>query len=137
MEVVRQIKITQIPANVERKRVFREVTNRPYQNIFRKNTLITYDYTCIITGVNIDNVLEAAHIIPVSEKGSDQMDNSLCLRSDIHQLFDSGHLRLFPNGNIKLSQLAGTNNNYGLIPQKVAIPPFVSKDHLEWRIKYL
>ena len=137
VEVVRQIKITQIPANVERKRVLREVTNRPYQNSFRKNTLITYKYTCVITGVNIDNVLEAAHIIPVSKRGSDQMDNSLCLRSDIHQLFDSGHLRLFPNGNIKLSSIAGTNNNYGLIPKQIMIPDFVNKDHLDWRIKYL
>jgi len=35
-KVVKQIRITQIPANVERKRVSREVLERPYQNIFRK-----------------------------------------------------------------------------------------------------
>jgi len=137
VEIVKQIKITQIPANVERKKVFREVTGRPYQKIFRDNTLIRYEHTCVITGVNIDSVLEAAHIIPVAENGSDQMDNSLCLRSDIHQLFDSGHLRLFSTGHIKLSDLAGTNENYGLIPKQVKIPDFINKDNLDWRIKYL
>ncbi|MFN0257729.1 HNH endonuclease [Pedobacter ureilyticus] len=137
VEAVREIKITQIPANVERKKVFREVINRPYQNIFRKNTLIQFNYTCVITGVNIDNVLEAAHIIPVSENGSDQADNSLCLRSDIHQLFDSGHLRLFSNGNVRLSDLAGTSNNYGILPSNIQLPEFINRDYLDWRIKYL
>jgi len=136
VKAAKQIQLTKIPANVERRKVTREVTTRPYQHVFRKNILAACRSTCLVTGVNIENVLEAAHIIPVSEKGSDQVDNGLCLRSDIHELFDSGHLRLLSNGNIILSSLAAHRSNYAALPRVVKIPPFVDKNHLDWRIKY-
>lgn len=135
-EVVKQISTTQIPANIERKKVSREILERPYQNRFRKNVLGAFKFTCIITGVSMDAVLEAAHIIPISEKGSDKIDNGLCLRSDIHQLYDSGHLRLMPNGVLVLSELAATKNNYGQLPRAIRIPDFVNKGYLDWRNKY-
>lgn len=135
-KVVKQIRITQIPANVERKRVTREVLERPYQNIFRRNILNIFSSTCIVTGVTIENVLEAAHIKPVEYKGDDSHSNGLCLRSDIHQLFDSNNLRILPSGELVLSEVASTNNNYGLLPRKIDVPNFVSKEYLDWRAKY-
>lgn len=135
-KIAKSISETQIPANVERKKVSREITERPYQNIFRKNILSAFNNTCIVTGVNIDNVLEASHIIPVKEKGSDKIENGLCLRSDIHQLFDSGHLRLLPTGELISSEIAAAKNNYGNLPQIIKIPKFVNRTHLEWRVKY-
>ncbi len=135
-KAAKQIQLTNIPASVERRRATREVMTRPYQRVFRKNVLAASKSTCLVTGVNIENALEAAHIIPVSEKGSDQPDNGLCLRSDIHRLFDSGHLRLAPNGNVILSSAAKNKRNYGDLPLKVKIPPFVDKELLDWRMKY-
>lgn len=135
-KIAKQIRITQIPANIERKRVSREVIERPFQDVFRKNILCAFDFTCIITGVSIDNVLEASHIIPVSEKGSDQIENGLCLRSDIHQLFDSGHLRLLPTGGLILSEIAIAKNNYASLPRQIKIPDFVNRKNLDWRVKY-
>jgi len=135
-KIVKEIRETQIPANVERKRVTREVLERPYQNIFRKNILTTFNSTCIVTGVSIENVLEASHIIDVQYNGSDKVENGLCLRSDIHQLFDSRHLRLLPNGEIILSEVAAAKNNYGKLPRQIIIPDFINKDHLDWRVKY-
>jgi HNH endonuclease len=135
-KVVKQIRITQIPANIERKRVTREVLERPYQNIFRRNILNIFSSTCIVTGVTIENVLEAAHIKPVEYKGSDSHNNGLCLRSDIHQLFDSNNLRILPSGELLLSETASTKDNYGTLPKLIEIPSFVSKEHLDWRLKY-
>jgi len=135
-KVVKTIRETQIPANVERKRVTREVLERPYQNLFRKNILTAFNSTCLITGVSIENVLEASHIIDVQYNGSDKVENGLCLRSDIHQLFDSRHLRLLPNGEIILSEVAAAKNNYSKIPSQIIIPNFINKDHLDWRVKY-
>jgi len=135
-KVVRQIRITQIPANVERKRVSREVLERPYQNIFRKNILNVFQSTCIVTGVTIENVLEAAHIKPVEYKGDDSFNNGLCLRSDIHQLFDSNNLRILPSGELIFSEMAATENNYGRLPRSITIPDFVNRDFLDWRVKY-
>jgi len=135
-KVVRTIRETQIPANVERKRVSREVLERPFQNIFRKNILAAFNATCIVTGVSIENVLEASHIIDVKYHGSDKVENGLCLRSDIHQLFDSRHLRLLPTGEIILSEIAAAKNNYSKLPRQINIPDFINKDHLDWRVKY-
>lgn len=135
-KVVKQIRITQIPANVERKRVSRLVLERPYQNIFRKNILNVFDSSCIVTGVSIENVLEAAHIKPVEYKGDDTHHNGLCLRSDIHQLFDSNNLRILPSGELILSEAASAKNNYAKLPNQIEIPNFVSKEFLDWRFKY-
>lgn len=135
-KVVKQIRITQIPANVERKRVSREVLERPYQNIFRKNILNVFGSSCIVTGVSIENVLEAAHIKPVEYKGDDSHNNGLCLRSDIHQLFDSNNLRILPSGELVLSEAASTKNNYAKLPRQIEIPNFVDKKFLDWRLKY-
>jgi hypothetical protein len=135
-KVVKQIRVTQIPANVERKRVSREVLERPYQNIFRKNILNVFGSSCIVTGVSIENVLEAAHIKPVEYKGDDTHHNGLCLRSDIHQLFDSNNLRILPSGELILSEAASTKNNYAKLPRQIDIPNFVNKEFLDWRVKY-
>jgi hypothetical protein len=135
-KVVKQIRITQIPANIERKRVSREVLERPYQNIFRKNILNVFGSSCIVTGVTIENVLEAAHIKPVEYKGDDSHHNGLCLRSDIHQLFDSNNLRILPSGELIFSEVAASKNNYGLLPRQIEIPNFVNKEFLDWRVKY-
>jgi predicted restriction endonuclease len=133
---VKSLQQTQIPANIERKKVSRELLERPYQSKFRKNVLNAFQSRCLITGVNIENVLEAAHIIPVANNGSDQTENGLCLRSDIHQLYDSGHLKMLPSGEIRLSSPAGLSTNYGTLPSRVAIPDFVNRKHLLWRWKY-
>lgn len=135
-KVVKQIRITQIPANVERKRISREVLERPYQNIFRKNILTVFGSSCIVTGVSIENVLEAAHIKPVEYKGDDTHHNGLCLRSDIHQLFDSNNLRILPSGELILSEAASSKNNYAELPSQIDIPNFVNKEFLDWRVKY-
>jgi len=135
-KVVKQIRETQIPANVERKRVSRQVLNRPQQPLFRRNILRAYNSTCLITHVTIENVLEASHIIDVEYNGSDRIENGLCLRSDIHQLFDSKHLSLLPNGKIILSEVADARVNYHNLPRQITLPDFVNKDFLSWRVKY-
>lgn len=135
-EVVQQIRITQIPANIERKRVLREVLERPYQNIFRESVLKNFNSTCIVTGVSIENVLEAAHIKPVKYNGEDSCQNGLCLRSDIHQLFDSNNLRIYPSGEIILSEVASKHNNYAYLPKNIPVPNFVNREYLEWRVNY-
>jgi len=134
--IAKQIVETQIPSNVERKKVSREILARPFQNIFRKNILIAFNSTCIVTGVMIESVLEASHIIDVKYNGNDRIENGLCLRSDIHQLFDSSHLKILPNGDLILSESAARKNNYQSLPSNIAIPDFVNREFLDWRFRY-
>lgn len=133
VQVVRE---TDFPAMVERRRVLREVIERPLQARFRKLILEAYSFTCLITGVKLGEVLEVAHIKPVSKSGPDTLDNGLCLRSDIHLLFDAGHLRINPSGKIFLSETASHDVNYGHLPRQIEIPSFVGTERIEWRWKY-
>lgn len=61
---------------------------RPFQAL----VLDAYHRRCAITGEKIRPVLQAAHILPVSEGGENRLDNGLLLRSDVHTLFDNGYL---------------------------------------------
>lgn len=134
--IERIIRSSHIPANIERKRVVREVLERPYQNQFRKMIIEAYESTCLVTGVKLENVLEAAHIKPVKHKGQDSVYNGICMRADIHTLFDSNHLKIYPTGEIKLTDEAKRKENYGILPTKLMLPDFIDRQQLDWRIKY-
>ncbi len=43
-------------------------------------------------------MLEAAHITPYSELGTNHVTNGLLLRADLHTLFDYGLIGVDPNG---------------------------------------
>jgi len=76
---------------------------RGRQRQFRREVLKQCGSKCILTEINIPQVLEAAHIVPVSEAELDEdiMDpcNGIALRIDIHRLFDAHLLRFELNPN--------------------------------------
>ena len=76
----------------ERRRAIREVAVREGQTGFRRRVLEAYGATCAITGADVPAALEAAHIAPYRGPRSHSVNNGLCLRSDIHALFDRGLL---------------------------------------------
>lgn len=131
-DIINQIRNNEIASDIERKRILAYRTERPNQNQFRKKVLKSFNGKCIITRVSMPEVLEAAHIKPVEYKGNDTIGNGLCMRLDIHQLFDTGHLRLDINGNIFLSPRARSEYGY-IIPDKIVIPSFVVKEYIKWR----
>jgi len=133
---VRGVRETNLPSVADRERVLAEVTARPYQSLFRNNILAAYNSKCLITDIALEAVLEAVHIVPVSQGGNDRIENGLCLRSDIHLLYDSGHLRINTSGSIHLSEAASQSSNYGSLSRKIAIPQFVNIENIRWRWKY-
>lgn len=71
------------------------------QDQFRK-LLMIFDKKCVITGEDNNRVLEAAHIIPVSEGGADLPSNGVILRCDLHKLYDSGAFRFSKSGDVEI-----------------------------------
>ncbi|WP_318489144.1 HNH endonuclease [Photobacterium leiognathi] len=69
-------------------RIAISIKSRRGQRQFREKLLAKYDSKCLITGCNITQILEAAHISPHCEKTNYNEDNGLLLRADIHTLFD-------------------------------------------------
>lgn len=129
-EVLMQIRTSNVLSEVERKRV-RGVKYRPNQAKFRRSVLHACR-RCIITNVVMPEVLEAAHIKPVKYNGEDTIANGFAMRTDIHLLFDSGHLRISELGEIELSTPA--RMDYGAtIPPRIVLPEFINRDFLRWR----
>ena len=120
----------------ERNKVLTEVLARPQQAKFRKQVLKRYNSTCLMTGERLNPVLQACHIIPVKDKGSDDISNSLCLRADIHILFDLGHIRIKPEGYLNFSEAVEQSVSYFNLPHTIQIPNFVSSDAIYWRWMY-
>jgi hypothetical protein len=73
---------------------FREITTRPGANEFREIVLSEYDFKCAITGISTTEAIEVAHIVPYFGPESDELQNALPLRVDIHRLFDRGLIRV-------------------------------------------
>ncbi len=73
------------------------IAARRGQKKFRDDLMEFYGAVCLITGSNVEDILEAAHIEPYSEGGTFDLSNGLLLRADIHTLFDLGLIGIDPD----------------------------------------
>lgn len=97
-----------------RKHASGKLTIREGQSSFRRSVIQNYFGACCITGTSVSDVLEAAHISPYSGAHSNRLDNSLCLRVDIHRLFDRFLLSIEPDsGLVKLGKSLIDDHYYG------------------------
>jgi hypothetical protein len=80
------------PTNIEdaRRKALASIVRRRGQREFRSALLEAYEGRCAITGCNLTDVLEAAHIYPYKGDETNDVRNGLLLRADIHTLFDLG-----------------------------------------------
>lgn len=113
-----------------RRRILTSILERPNQARFRDGLMRTYRSRCTISECNCPDVLEAAHIVPVSDGGSDHLSNGLLLRADLHRLFDLKKLTIHPR-KLKVviaAELKGTlyeqyDGKQLLTPSKLAHTP--------------
>jgi len=136
VRLVREIRESTIISEVERQKVWRKITSRPQQPQFRAQVLRKFNHACLLTGEQMSIVLEACHIIPVEHNGSDSYQNGLCLRSDLHTLFDNRHIRFNPDGRVHYSDAALKSRVYRALPTKIELPKFLSQEAISWRFKY-
>ena len=70
------------PSNIEdaRKRISRMIAQRRGQRAFRNNLFDAYGGRCAITGCEVPDVLEAAHIFPYRGEETNKVKNGLLLR---------------------------------------------------------
>lgn len=104
------------------KRIRREsvVVVRDGQAEFRRQVLANHDHTCAISGCQVVQILEAAHISPYAGVHSDHMANGLCLRVDIHRLFDAFLLSIEPNSwRVVLAEALTDDPDYSALANRV------------------
>ncbi len=119
-----------------------EVRQRLGQGAFRVEVTEVYQRRCAITGERTLPVLQAAHIKPYSMNGPHRVENGLCLRADMHILFDQGYLTVTPNMVVEVSReikerFENGRDYYAYHGQKLSVlPPSESdqpaREFLEW-----
>ncbi len=124
-------------ALVDRERKFISRLSRSGQSKYRREVLRAFGGTCILTGEKIQEVLEAPHIIPASKRGPDVVQNGLCMRADVHILFDNGHIRIDELGDVSYSDVIAGSVTYASLPTSIVVPTFIDKEALKWRLKYV
>lgn len=77
-----------------RERVMGSIVRRRGQQAFREALIERYEGRCMVTGCDVVQVLEAAHIVPYKGAETNHPENGLLLRADIHTLFDLGLLAI-------------------------------------------
>lgn len=130
-------KDSEIAAIIERKRVRASIIRRTKQPKFRRDVLSASGGECVLTGEKTTDVLEAAHIIPAKCNGVDHVSNGLCMRVDIHRLYDSGKIRLRPDGGVYVNEQIQKAVSYGSLPQSIVFPGAVDLKNVIWRDRYL
>lgn len=68
--------------------VMRQIKERRGQQGFRDDLRERYGDRCMISGCELMDVVEAAHIKPYREPNDHNAENGLLLRADLHTLFD-------------------------------------------------
>ena len=87
-----------------RNRISRRIACRRGHHQFRSDLLAAYDYRCAISGCDIVELLEAAHIRPHRGPHTNEVHNGILLRADLHTLFDLGLIAIDHN-NLNLTVL--------------------------------
>lgn len=80
-----------------RERINRSIAVRRGQQEFRLKLLAAYGGKCAVTGCDVEDLLEAAHIVPYRGPQTNHVQNGLLLRADIHTLFDCGLFVINPS----------------------------------------
>jgi putative restriction endonuclease len=76
-------------------------------SVFPQGVRVEYERTCCISGILIATPtylyeVEAAHVVPVNEGGTDDIRNGMALAQTLHWAFDRGLFGILPNRTIYL-----------------------------------
>ena len=67
-----------------------EVTRAERDPLFKFQILKRFDGKCLVTSLDVTQMLDAAHIIPVANGGTEDPHNGLLLSSSAHRALDAG-----------------------------------------------
>ena len=100
---------------------------------FRADVFNYYQNECAVCGINL--FLDAAHIIPVENYGTDNKENGLILCKNHHKAFDDGFFKINPN-NLKIEIIKEDKNVLNITRDNLNhLINKPGKMYLEWRYK--
>lgn len=84
-------------AGNRRRRRQRNIQDRPDQARFKLRVFQRYAPKCPLTGVSVPQMIEAAHLRPVTDDGSDDPRNGLPMDAGLHRAFDAHLFAIHPD----------------------------------------
>lgn len=127
------------PKSIEdaRNRVLASIVRRRGQAAFRQKLLVAYGERCAVTGCDLVQVLEAAHIHPYRGEQTNAVSNGLLLRADLHTLFDLYLIAIVPGSRlIRLAPALSQSDytRYEGMPLNTPASPsaMASNEALQW-----
>jgi len=95
--------------------------SREGQAEFRAAILAAYG-RCAVTGYQVEAVLQAAHIIPYVDARSNLISNGLCLRADVHCLYDRNLIKIAGDGGIAVDGTIECPEYRALHGRQIGVP---------------
>ena len=118
---------------IDREKITSEV-KRTYRNPkFRKKVLEKYGSNCCCCDIAIETLIEAAHIVPVENKGNDDASNGIPLCPTHHTAFDNFLFAINPTDNAIIYKEGLSSQDLQITKTKCELK--VSKESLEYRYK--
>lgn len=127
----------QPPVSLEdaRRRIETEIVARQGGKAFRDEALKRFNSRCAVSGCEVVEVLEAAHIVPYLGEHTNRPDNALLLRSDIHTLFDRELLTINPETlRVCLSSALGKSPYRAFADRPIALPQGIAPETTSARL---
>ncbi|WP_181313882.1 HNH endonuclease [Phreatobacter cathodiphilus] len=103
-------------------RILASRKDRPGQAAFRQAVIENYGGKCAVSGTGLPQLLEAAHIQPYVSPLSDHPQNGLCLRVDLHRLFDDGLISVSPELKVEVSPRLAKSPYASLADRRLRTP---------------
>jgi putative restriction endonuclease len=99
------LSLAQTPFQMQRQEVPRVETRQTRiarNSVFRESVRREYGKTCAVSGIVIAtptfvHEVESAHIVPISERGTDDVRNGMSLCQSLHWAFDRGLFGVLPD----------------------------------------
>ena len=89
--------ISTLPLFGPRKKSTVEVLRAERDPLFKFNILKRFQGACLVTEINVTEMLDAAHIIPVASGGTESSENGMLLSASAHRALDSGLWAINPS----------------------------------------
>jgi hypothetical protein len=118
---------------IDREKITSEV-KRTYRNPkFRKKVLEKYGSNCCCCDIAIETLIEAAHIVPVENKGNDDASNGIPLCPTHHTAFDNFLFTINPTDNSIIYKEGLSSEDLQITKTECKLN--LSKESLEYRYK--
>jgi putative restriction endonuclease len=118
-----------------RRRVERAIHVRPEQARFKLQIIQRYGSRCPLTGIEVPQMIEAAHLRPVPDNGSNDPRNGIPLSASLHRAFDANLFAFHPDTLEVVTRPGGpTPADMRLTQPHIRdLPKLPHRDALTWR----